>query len=314
MVSLHQLSCVILSWNRKPDLVTVLDKLRAITTVALEIIVVDNASSDGTVEMIQYRYPEVLCIPLPENVGISGWNSGIKRARHEYILLLDDDSFPEEEGLAEAMVYMISRPDCGILALKVYNERFQREETASFTPGPLRSFVGCGALLRSSLFSTIGGFNETLFLYEHEIDYAMRTWNAGYSVLYYPSATVRHIASSVHRQYAAGSATDCRRVYYTTRNVLYVLLIRFPLRRVLFRAFRISLGRSLAAVLHHCGRSAIRGVFSGWNAGLRERRSSVHLNAKTCRFYEYGNYAGGFFFEDSAYALRRPRGLRKRPS
>ena len=65
---------------------------------------------------------------------------------------------------------------------------------------------------------------------------------------------------------------DCRRVYYTARNILYVLLLHLPLRSVLFRAVRIAIGRMLGGILAGCGWSALRGVSSGLRLGLRFRQ------------------------------------------
>jgi GT2 family glycosyltransferase len=308
-----RLSCVILSWNRKSDLSRVLSTLSANTTTPMQIIVVDNASSDGSAAMVTREHPTAMCIALDHNIGIAGWNTGMAAAEGDYMLLLDDDSYPVSPDFEAVFRYFDEHEKCGILALRVLNERDGREETATFREGPMLTFIGCGVIIRRSLFQQIGGFDASLFLYEHEIEYAMRCWNTGHSVIYYPGMTVNHIASPMHRRPAGGTGSDCRRIYYTSRNILYILLTRFPLRSVLFRAIRISLGRSIASILHGCGLSAAKGFLHGLGIALRRRDQSTQLNESVCRMYQYGSYAGGFFFEDRAYSLNRPSLLRQRP-
>jgi GT2 family glycosyltransferase len=307
-----RLSCVILSWNRKSDLSRVLTCLSANTVTPIQIIVVDNASSDGSAAMVLREYPSATCITLESNIGIAGWNAGLDAVEGDYVLLLDDDSYPVDPDFETVFRYLDEHRECGILALRVVNEQDGRDETASFREGPVLSFVGCGVIIRASLFQKIGGFDASLFLYEHEIEYAMRSWNAGYSVIYYPGMTVNHIASPMHRKPAGGTGSDCRRIYYTSRNILYILLTRFPLRFVLLRAMRIALGRSIASVLHGCGLSAAKGFLHGLGIVLRQRNHATRLSESVCRIYQHGRYAGGFFFEDRTYSLRRPSFLRHR--
>lgn len=305
-----RLSCIILSWNRKSDVSRVLSMLTTESVLPMQIIVVDNASTDGSAEMIAQEFPAVSCIPLESNIGIAGWNAGMAVADGDYLLLLDDDSYPIDPDYEKVLRFLDAHKECGILALRVFNERDNRVETASFPEGPVLSFVGCGVIIRRSLYQEIGGFDAELFLYEHEIEYSMRSWNAGYATLYYSGLTVNHIASPMHRKPAGSAGTDCRRIFYTSRNILYILLTRFPLRLVLFRAIRIALGRSIASVLHGCGLSAVKGFVHGLRLGFSRRDHSARLSEAVCRKYGYGSYAGGFFFEDRTYTLGRPFFLR----
>ncbi|MCZ7557319.1 MAG: glycosyltransferase family 2 protein [Bacteroidia bacterium] len=309
-----RVSCIILSWNRKSDLSRVLSRLTAASALPMQIIVVDNASTDGSISMVAQEFPAVMCISLESNIGIAGWNAGMAAACGDYMLLLDDDSYPIDPEYDKALRYLDEHEECGILALRVFNERDNRVETATFPEGPVLSFVGCGVIIRRSLYQKIGGFDEELFLYEHEIEFSMRSWNAGYSTLYYSGLTVNHIASPIHRKPAGSTGSDCRRIYYTSRNILYILLTRFPLRLVLFRAIRIALGRSIASVLHGCGLNAVKGFLHGLRIGCSRKDHSARLSEAVCRMYGYGSYAGGFFFEDRTYTLARPFFLRRRPA
>lgn len=303
------LSVVVLSWNRWRDLFRVLRALRELRDITHEVIVVDNASTDITVRVVKRYFPEVRLLVLERNIGIAGWNAGFDCARGEYLLALDDDSYPEPDGLLEALAEMQGNPRIGVLGLRVINEQQGREETWCFAAGPVISFVGCGVLLRGVVVRSLGGFDAALFLYEHETEFAMRAWDAGFEVYFFPGSTVHHIASLRNRVIQRPGAVDQRRVYYTVRNILYVLLTRFGLRRVGGRVLRIVLGRSVAAARHGSFGSALRGIRDGLFLGWRARGHGPLLGEETQRRYGYGAFAGGFFFEDTLYSLKRPRWL-----
>jgi|GEM_PF-1150641 len=300
-------SVVILSWNRIEDLRFTLDTLRRDPYPRLEIIVVDNASTDGTPDMVRGEFSGVRLIELPENVGIAGWNAGFEVARGRYILVLDDDSYPESGAVTAGVGYMETHPHCGVAGFRVYNERLHLEETSVFNSGPEMMFTGCGAMIRRSVLEATGMFDEFIFLYEHEVEFSMRVWNAGFRVDYVPGAKVRHRASQKNR--GVQRKKDCRRVYFTARNTMYVFMKHYSMGNILFRAFRVFLGRLVGGITAGCGRQIAPALLSGIYHGIRERQKKNLLREEIQQWYGYGMYAGGFFFEDPAYRLRRPKFL-----
>ena len=84
----------ILSYNRKDELRITLQKVFEQDYKNIEVVVVDNASTDGAPEMVEQDFPQVKLIRLKKNIGIAGWNEGFKAAKGEYVLVLDDDSYP----------------------------------------------------------------------------------------------------------------------------------------------------------------------------------------------------------------------------
>ena len=296
-------SVVILSWNRIDDLRFTLETLQGDSYPRLEVIVVDNASRDGTPDMVRTEFPDVRLIELPRNVGIAGWNAGFDVARGRYILVLDDDSYPEPTAVAAGAEYMEAHPRCGVAGFQVRNLRLDTEETAIFSEGPERMFIGCGAMLRTEIISAVGGFDPHLFLYEHEIEFSMRVWDYGSEVHYVPHVHIYHRAATKNRGLDRGK--DCRRVYYTARNIPYVMLLHFSFRAVAFRVARIIVGRFFGAVKAGCGREALRGLVSGLHLGFRQRHANTILSPEVQARYDFGRYAGGLFFEDYAYHFRR---------
>ena len=161
-------SVVMLSWNRKDDVRVSLDHLFAADYPSVEVIVVDNHSTDGTVDMVKEKFPAAIVVPLAENIGIAGWNKGFEIAKGEYILVLDDDSYPETNALSIGITRMMQEPQCGIIAMQVYNQHRQIIQTSSLTQGNNTTFIGCGAILRADILKKVGMFEPLLFLYMHE--------------------------------------------------------------------------------------------------------------------------------------------------
>ena len=93
-------SVVMLCWNRIDDVRESLSRLRLQTYSPIEVIVVDNASTDGTPEMVEQDFAEVRLIRMEENSGVAAYNVGFEEAEGEFIVILDDDSFPAEEAVA----------------------------------------------------------------------------------------------------------------------------------------------------------------------------------------------------------------------
>ena len=228
-------SVVMLSWNRKDDVRVSLDHLFAADYPSVEVIVVDNHSTDGTVDMVKEKFPAAIVVPLAENIGIAGWNKGFEIAKGEYILVLDDDSYPETNALSIGITRMMQEPQCGIIAMQVYNQHRQIIQTSSLTQGNNTTFIGCGAILRADIIEEISEcLNPLLFLYAHETEFAMRVINRGFSVLYEPKAIVQHINSPAHRLILRESDIDARRQYYLIRNILVILILHFPFTSVDF--------------------------------------------------------------------------------
>ena len=287
-----------LSWNRKDDVIVSLTHLFESNYPSREVIVVDNHSTDGTVDMVREKFPSVIVIPLPENIGIAGWNKGFEIARGEFILVLDDDSYPGKESLATAVDRMKNEPRCGVLALQVYNIRRRSVQTSSLVAGENTTFVGCGAVLRKEVLRIAGMFEPLLFLYMHEEEFAMRVINAGYTVLYEPAAIVQHISSPSHRSVGAASSIDVRRQYYLIRNILVILSLHFSVRHLMLRIPRIVIGRILFGLKSGCLLPILKGIWSFVrDAKAVGSRRSV-LSDRTQALYHFGSFAGGFFFSD----------------
>ena len=189
----------ILSFNRKNDLFNTLTKVYEQDYQNIEVIVVDNASVDGTQSMVRSSFPKVRLIELQKNIGITGWNEGFKAAKGEYILFLDDDSFPINKTISKGLFALSENINLGIVAFNVWNIRFNICETQNFSETNPLMFCGCGALIRKEVLNIVGCYDKNYFIYLNELDFSIRAYNAGYKLRYLKDAIIYHNQSQVAR-------------------------------------------------------------------------------------------------------------------
>jgi hypothetical protein len=195
----------------------------------LEIIVVDNASADGSVAMVQQKYTAVQVVPLPQNVGFSaGNNRGLNIATGQYVLFLNSDTRISPEALTKPLAYLQTHPTVGALTVRLIYPDGQRDpDNHRGFPTPWNAFchfTGLGKLfphhprfngylqsyanfeethpveviagsfmmMPMALCHQLGGWDETYFFYGEDIDFCYRIWQAGYEIVYYPHVDVLH--------------------------------------------------------------------------------------------------------------------------
>jgi len=225
-----KLSVVILTMSEKDRLLTCLESLRTQRlNEPAEIIVVDNGSDDGTAELLRDRFPEVRLIRNQTNRGISrARNQGIARAQGEYVLFLDNDTTIGPDALVKIIAYMDAHQDVGIVGAKLENPdgsvqfscrrfptmwiplasripplrrlRFMRQEHERHLmtdfdhehEAEVDYVLGACQFLRRKAIDSIGPYDERIFFGPEDCDYAMRCWQAGWRVVYFPAACMVH--------------------------------------------------------------------------------------------------------------------------
>lgn len=224
------LSVIIVNYNVKYFLEQAIKSvLTAAKDLNVEIIVVDNCSTDGSVEMIQTRFPEVVLIANQNNPGFSiANNQGLAIARGQYILFLNPDTVVSESTIHSCLSYMEKNPAVGALGVKMVDGAGQfLPESKRGLPTPKVAIskalglhklfpqspafnwyymghipenkVGeieilCGAFMwiRKSVLDVIGGFDEQFFMYGEDIDLSYRIIKEGYKIVYFPETTIIH--------------------------------------------------------------------------------------------------------------------------
>ena len=283
----------ILSYNRKDELRHTLQMVYDQDYKKIEVIVVDNASTDGTMEMVKSNYPEVRLIRLSQNIGISGWNAGFKVANGEFVMVLDDDSYPAENTIAEGIQEFWKDEGLGIITFNVYNTRTAKSETENFMPQPY-FFHGCGAMFRKKIIKDVGKFNELIFIYYHELDYSARAYNANYKIKYLPTLTIYHEQSIQSRGLNLHENNPFKseyRYYHYFISYSIILLQRFSWKHVIKYLLKWILNRFIICIYSSYYKSFSKALFHlmmNFGKILNGRRV---LTKDIQHFYNNGNEA-----------------------
>ena len=232
---------VVMSQNRREDLLRTLPRHEA------PVVLVDNASTDGTVEAVRAALPEVTVVPLERNVGSYARTLGVEHAGTEFVAFADDDSWWAPGDLARAAQIMRAHPRLAVLNARILvgpEERLDpvcREMAASplgtppDLPGPaLLGFVACGAVVRTEAFEAVGGFDPVVRFPGEEERLALDLATAGWGLAYVDSVTVHHHPSPQRH-------SPARRQVAIWRSRVLTAAMRLPLAdlaRVLASAIR----------------------------------------------------------------------------
>jgi GT2 family glycosyltransferase len=158
----------------------------------LDVILVDNASADGTVAMVADEFPAVSVISLDRNVGAPGWNAAFAVASGDWVLILDDDCWIEGDALREAVAAARSqRADLVSFRVRssVAPDWFFNDEY----PTGLLSYWGCAALVSRRALQALGGYDERIFIWGNELELTMRLLDRGWRHLYAPHIVAVHM-------------------------------------------------------------------------------------------------------------------------
>ena len=188
-------TAAILSYNRRDQLAVTLETLQERLDWPqdrLEIVVVDNASSDGTPDMVRERFPGVRLIESGGNLGIAGWNLAFAAGSGDWFLVLDDDCHVSGDALRRA-VEAAEREDAQMVSFSIDSP--DGTAFSDFYRTGLLAFWGCAVLMAREPVQRLAGFDATLFIWAHEVEFTMRFLDAGYRHLTLPEVHALHMKS-----------------------------------------------------------------------------------------------------------------------
>ena len=300
-------SVVIVSYEtRELTLIAIRSLLEHTTKHPIEVIVVDNASSDGTADAIEAELPDVRLVRLDENVGFArGVNHGARHARGRYLMLLNPDTVVHDDVVAELVRFAEAEPRVGLLGGRNLSTDGEYDPgscwglptpmsylcfglglTAAFKGHPtfdpeslggwerdtareVGLVTGCLLLVRSDVWRELGGFDERFFMYAEDADLAKRAWDLGYRLMITPDATITHHVG------AASKVKSSKRIMVARGKATYVRK-HWSRPVALFGLGMLVLGHALRASVH-----AVLGVVRSeahdpsWGEALREVRSWI---------------------------------------
>jgi GT2 family glycosyltransferase len=240
------IAVVVVARNAGAYLEEVASCLAALTLKARRVIVVDNASSDGAVDAVAERYPDLEVIRPGANVGFAAGNNAGARAaeRCEWIALLNPDAFPEPDWLERLVETARGRPDLAAIGSRLdranapgeldgtgdvyhvsglaWRRDHGRRIDEAAGGGEVFSVCAAAAIYRRDAFTAAGGFDESFFCYFEDTDLAFRLRLMGHRCWYEPSSVARHVGSST-----TGVESDFT-IYHSHRNLVWTYVKNMP--------------------------------------------------------------------------------------
>jgi GT2 family glycosyltransferase len=304
-------SVIIPNWNGAVHLPTCLAALRAQTYPNLEVIVADNASTDGSQVLLARDYPEVHLVQLTRNCGFTGaCNAGLKAARGEFLSLLNNDTEVEPGWVAAVVAAFKRHPEAGSVASKMllFDRRdhihtagdfyrvdgwpgnrgaWQRDEGQFDEETYVFSACGGSSTYRRAMLDQVGLLDDDFFFSMEDIDLAWRAQLTGWRCVYAPQAVLYHKLSAT-----GGGVTSS---FYDGRNAIYVLIKDYP--GPLWRKYRVHILRRQGALAWEAirawrgkaARAHLRGMLTGliripWL--LRKRRAVQQTRSVSIEYIE----------------------------
>lgn len=233
------LSIVIVSWNVREILRDCLNSIQnTVHNLTYEVIVVDSASSDQSVEMIQASFPRVKVMAQTENVGFTrGNNIGLATATGRHLFLLNPDTIVLDDAIEQMVAYLDQNPSVGIIGSHTLNadrthqstrRRFPTFTTALFESTWLQPYApqailnhfyardipddaiapvdwvqGSALMAKRQVYEQIGGLDTNFVMFSEEIDWCKRAKDAGWEVIYHGGAKIIHLGGQSTAQIAA---------------------------------------------------------------------------------------------------------------
>lgn len=242
------LSIIIVNWNTRS---IVCDCLRSIYQqggeIDLEVIVIDNASTDGSVEMVKKDFPQVTLIENSQNLGFAAANNqGIAISKGRYVLLLNSDTIVLDNALAKTVAFADSHLEAAVVGCRVLNPDRTLQPTCFMFPSILNMLLsstylyklfpkskffgrermtwwdrsdvrevdvvtGCFMLVRQDAIKKVGSMDEQFFIYGEETDWCYRFKQANWKILFAPGAEIIHLGGQSAKKRATTMVVQLRK-------------------------------------------------------------------------------------------------------
>jgi GT2 family glycosyltransferase len=242
-----QLIVAIATYNGREMLEIVLPSLRRQTLRGFRVVVVDDASSDGTVEWLAELWPEVEVVAHARNRGVTAaLNSCLRAGPSEFVALLNNDLELHPDCLGELLAALTEHPEAGAVGGKLLNfsrreildgagdlyswqgwarrrGKGQRDKGQYDTPQEVFSVCAAAAIYRRAALDAVGLFDERFFFNCEDVDWCFRAQLAGWSCRYVPSAVAYHMSSAT-----LGSQVNELKLFHNWRNQIWIVAKNYP--------------------------------------------------------------------------------------
>ncbi|MCF8383293.1 MAG: glycosyltransferase family 2 protein [Chlorobium sp.] len=267
---------IVLNWNRRDDLVRCLHSLDPLLSEQVRVLVVDNGSTDGSVDAVRQGFPGVEVLSNRSNLGYAaGNNAGFRHAMQrspEYVVFLNNDTVVAPEAIAALTAVLRNDPEAGIAVPEIFY--MDDPDRIWYAGGVVRLGLGlvrhlgirephgpayarrnetgyatgCCIAMRSRDFEGFGGFDERFGMYAEDVDLSLRVRSAGLTVVYEPAARVWHRVSASY-----GSGMHPRKIVRKSAAMLYLMRKHRAWSGFIFYPFSLF-AQAAGALLHTLAR------------------------------------------------------------
>lgn len=256
-MSQTDISIIIVNWNTRDILRDCMMSVYEQTQgVCFEVIVIDNASSDGSVEMVRQEFPQVILIENSDNRGFAAANNqGMRIAQGDYILLLNSDTIVLDGAIQKTAAFTYKHPEAAVVGCRVLNSDKTLQPTCFMFPSLLNLFLattylykifpnsrffgrermswwdrknireidvvtGCFMLVRRTAMEQVGLMDERYFMYGEETDWCWQFKKAGWKNIFFPDAQIIHLGGQSSKQVKVAMMIQLRKaiLYFIKKN------------------------------------------------------------------------------------------------
>lgn len=292
---------VLLNWNGADLTIACIESLLCGILIPDHIIVVDNASSDGSADMIETKYQQVQIIRNTKNLGFAGGNNiGIQQLIKQdvdYIWVLNNDTEIDENCLDELVKFMDGEPNvsgcCGKIlydnphdkiwyagatlnnyTLKSKHRGEMETDKGQYNDPNTTPFItGCCMFVRKSAWECTGGFDEQFFAYSEDLDWCLRARNLGLTLRYVSQSIIYHKVSATFKKTTTqknGGTSSPLAIYLITRNRMFLIRkhakngFQFLVSTILYFTWNFCYGTGLILLLRNTKFKALaKGIIDG---------------------------------------------------
>jgi GT2 family glycosyltransferase len=241
---------IVLNFNGVQLLPACLDSLAQQTGASIETVIIDNASTDGSKELVAHKYPWARFMTLEKNSGFSIANNVAVRDAIErgsdYVLLLNNDTFAAPDFVAQMLAIIDADPQIAVVSPKIFfahapdklwyaggdfslwtsatgHRGWKRTDHGQFDQRQgVTQATGCAMLVRCSVIRNVGLLDEQFWIYAEDLDWSVRFVKAGYRIAFAPKARLWHLDGATNVK-ALGSGSQEVRQFLSTRNMIFVM-------------------------------------------------------------------------------------------
>lgn len=284
-------SILIITRNRTEELIETVLKLTQQDYLNIEILVADNNSEQKITQDQFHPINNIRIVSLDKNYGISAFDYLLKIASGTYILILDDDSYPEKGAILKAVSLLKLNPECGVVAFNIYNSKFNFYETKDLQKGYTHLFVGCGALFKKKVIDKVGFYDNDFFIYVNEIDLSIRILESGFKIYYLPEAKVIHRSSGkITNEKLNNPFTSVIRYFYLSSNYGFFLVKHFSIKWANIYLIKWFLNRLIVALIFNYKVVLIKSILRFYSMLLSMLKKRKVVSTEVQKLYKFGNF------------------------